>query len=329
MKDQLPKLKPESLQNLRNAISLLGSAAGRLPFNLPDFRQISPAGQVHPPASLSASPVSKSDSTTRDTLPQNSAILSRSASLQSSLANRLQQRLSPDGLIFYSVKWKQKATPARRQYCQLVASKRHTNATDYFLARREAWPTTTANNATGAGTGGRAGGPNLQTAAQLVDWHTAIANDARGSDYSTSNGEKILKLGGQAKLSNWPTMTANDFKGSGPTVIRKDGKNRTFDRVDYATERGIAGPLILNDRGEDVTGSYALTETCGQLNPEHSRWLMGFPTEWCACAAMEMPSIPKSPPNSSAHLSRPAKIRIRAHTFEHDGWLALAAKQEK
>lgn len=39
--------------------------------------------------------------------------------------------------------------------------------------------------------------------------------------------------------TGWPTPTANDFKGSGPTVIRKDGKNRMFDRLDYATERGL------------------------------------------------------------------------------------------
>lgn len=39
--------------------------------------------------------------------------------------------------------------------------------------------------------------------------------------------------------TNWPTPTANDYKGSGETVIRKDGKDRTFDRLDYSTEHGL------------------------------------------------------------------------------------------
>lgn len=39
--------------------------------------------------------------------------------------------------------------------------------------------------------------------------------------------------------TNWPTPTANDYKGSGETVIRKDGKDRTFDRLDYSTEQGL------------------------------------------------------------------------------------------
>ncbi len=68
----------------------------------------------------------------------------------------------------------------------------------------------------------------------------------------------------------WPTPTANDWKGSGPTVIRKDGKDRSWDRLDYATEQVT-----------DADG--------GSLNPTWVEWLMGFPTEWTVCAASETP----------------------------------------
>lgn len=87
----------------------------------------------------------------------------------------------------------------------------------------------------------------------------------------------------------WPTPTANDYKGSGPTVIRQDGRNRMFDRLDYATEQGIAGEML--------TGSRVGMESKGRLNPAHSRWLMGLPIEWDASAPMEMPLLRQSRKN--------------------------------
>lgn len=85
----------------------------------------------------------------------------------------------------------------------------------------------------------------------LTGWQTPVANDSTGSThcYSGKNQDgspKIcLKLPGTVILAAWPTPTASDYKGSGKTVIRSDGKDRTFDRLDYAAEQGVIGPLRL------------------------------------------------------------------------------------
>lgn len=325
----------------------------------------------------------------RHLAPSGCGLLS-SASLQECLANRLAQQLSPDGLIFYSANWKQRATPAGRQYCQLALSKRPTNATDYFSEPRETWQTPQAFDV------GDSRKPRIKKDGnrdpallesyryqlsdaeylifskapeweqpKLVPWATPIANDAKGSDYSTSNGEKILKLPGQAKLANWPTPSATDHKGGYEGGRIRNGK-LSVDRLDVAAQlatwptpltvpesdksRGqLSGSMrqqlepcrpstrgqVLNGSGIDVTGSYASMATTGPLNPALSRWLMGYPPEWDDCAVMAMPSSRKSRRISSKVSAEPSttpaivKTRIRAYSFEHDGWLALAAKSEK
>jgi DNA (cytosine-5)-methyltransferase 1 len=86
--------------------------------------------------------------------------------------------------------------------------------------------------------------------------------------------DKFPNLESVVARTMWPTPTASDYRGSGPTVVRKDGKNRLNDRLDYATEQRA--------------------QNGGQLNPTWVEWLMGFPTGWTDLKASEMPSSRKS-----------------------------------
>ena len=58
-------------------------------------------------------------------------------------------------------------------------------------------------------------------------------------------------------------------------------------------------PLSKQVLGANATSFPAPTERRGALNPAFSRWFMGFPAEWDACAPTATPSSRKSRPPSS------------------------------
>jgi hypothetical protein len=84
-------------------------------------------------------------------------------------------------------------------------------------------------------------------------------------------------------FSSWPTPTARDHKDGAAPSVRASG------RTDL-----LAHCVQLADSGAALDGSLAETEKHGQLNPTHSRWLMGLPPEWDDCVPTGMPSSRKS-----------------------------------
>lgn len=59
----------------------------------------------------------------------------------------------------------------------------------------------------------------------------------------------------------------------------------------------MIGPARLTVSGEILTGSSVQMENGGQLNPEHSRWLMGLADAWRNCVPTETQLSHRKPSN--------------------------------
>lgn len=259
-----------------------------------------------------------------------------SARFQDRLAERLQARLHGHGAMIYRIGWKRRVTPMGRQICALRASAPRTSDSVSFLAlfagtlcrgSLSGWPTTTATDGAKQGAvSPRPGMMGLSETAPLAGWAAASARDWKDSpgmaveavNPDGSARSRIDQLPRQAQLAGWQSPSAQPCGDTPETherrqarVVQKHGRRMgtplpvqaslagwPTPQVDNLAS-GTTGPARFTASGQMLTGFSAEMNGGGPLNPEHSRWLMGYRSAWGFCGDMAMRSIRTSRRRSS------------------------------
>ena len=112
--------------------------------------------------------------------------------------------------------------------------------------------------------------------------HTASVLHIKDKDFiSLLTGEIITQQDGTIfPLEPWPTPKEQNARGPSP---KRDSLYSVAELAD----------LSMKVSGHTQNGSDVRIVPRGQLNPAHSRWLMGLPTAWDDCAATVMQSAPR------------------------------------
>ena len=257
----LQTLRQQTLEALRKCISSPGSADGRLPCASPTGPKIGPYGLEVVPASPTASSASAPVLTTPAISGPTTAASLRSASLQSSLENRLQALMGASGSAEYELTWKRWDMESGPSILALRASGRRISG-NASSSSAKGWTSPTAVDGRRGNLPPRStdtGIPLSQEVQAVKGWPTPCATEpdqlpeqvrARKKRLSKSTGVHrgpALPLGSEAYMvKGWTTPQAHDSSPRGKGQKPKHGtKHGCADLNADAQTAGWPTPMAL------------------------------------------------------------------------------------
>lgn len=311
------KSRQQTSRDTQTATSSQVSVAGHTPFDSLDGQMGLAFGQGAVRVKDSALPGYEEALTMRAISGPPGTNSSASASLQSSLESSLRRTLGERGTPLYALTWRRWDIPWGAPICALRASPRRMLVSVSFgapsgrpgMAFLQGHPTPMAGDHKGGpGAGARKRGgfnSSLPVTARLAGHPTPIANDAKGSDYcygkAKPNGErpKFMKAPGVAKLCGWGTVTASEPGRTVEQFMERKRRARAKGSSLGVSLTALSLQVQLVDLGPTQSGGSVdpnPPESDPQydpLNPDHSRWLQGYPRTWALLAPTETPSSRK------------------------------------